>query len=795
MIIFPVRHHSPAASLQLRRLVAERRPKAVLVEGPEDATPLIPLLLDEATEPPVALYAYFGDNSPSDLQATSGQVQAVYYPFCDYSPELVALREGLAVGAQLSFCDIPAAATLRYSAYPDDAPDAGASPSESQNVPTQAAGPAPTALPGFGDFAEAVTRASGFDSFEAFWEAAFEQEAAGRPTPEFVALLTTFGSQARSFNLPARDRYNDTRERHMAAVARRLVADGISPDDLLLVCGAAHAGSVARHFHDSDGTAGTDGETLSAQQAQQAQIALIPFSFPRLSEQLGYGAGNRAPWFYQLIWSLGGAFADASRRSLIALARHLRRQGHQASLAQCIDGAALATVLASIRGKSAPGLDELRDAAIACFGQGQPGIVSGALSSVMIGDALGKVTPRVGRTPLQAEFYATTQRLRLPVLDAPKQLLLHMVIPREAEQSIFLQRLSVADIPFATEMASGLGASRAASPSPVHQLARVREKWQLQWTPATDGQLVERTAWGSTLEEVCGRILLGRLDRATKIDAGTVVLLQLALCDLSANLTRALARCEALAGDSASFPSLARAAYHLDGLLSFGAARTLPVDRLRVLARRLFTRAMLHLPSSAGCSDEAAIEVQEALTAVHDQVQRGSLIVESPESFWNAVATVAEMPGAHGSLRGLALVLLELGGRLAPDELTSRLRYWLSRGAEAAENARLVAGLYSLHRGTLLRNTALIGAVTEFLAGLSLEQLTPLLPVLRRGLGDLSAAERAYLTETLAKLLGTNRTRTRQALRLSSTDLSVLREADAAVEAVLQSWGERYGIR
>jgi hypothetical protein len=139
-------------------------------------------------------------------------------------------------------------------------------------------------------------------------------------------------------------------------------------------------------------------------------------------------------------------------------------------------------------------------------------------------------------------------------------------------------------------------------------------------------------------------------------------------------------------------------------------------------------------------------------------------------------------------------VLLEVEGQLAPGELATRLRYWLSATQEAGDNARLVSGLFALHRPTLLRSPAVIGAVTEFLQALSLEDLTPLLPVLRRGLGDLTAAERAYLGETLAVVLGIAPTQTGPALALSTTDRAWLAETDAAVAAVLRTWEERYGL-
>jgi Family of unknown function (DUF5682) len=182
------------------------------------------------------------------------------------------------------------------------------------------------------------------------------------------------------------------------------------------------------------------------------------------------------------------------------------------------------------------------------------------------------------------------------------------------------------------------------------------------------------------------------------------------------------------------------------------------------------------------------------LTGLHELVRRQSAAVGDGEPCWAAIETVAAQADSHPALRGQALVLLELGGRLGRDALAARLRYWLSVAAEAADNARLVAGLFTLHRGTLVRNRALIGAVTDFLQELTIEQLTPLLPVLRRGLGNLSAAERTYLGETLAAVLGLRGEAGDEAPSLTAPQLTWLREADAAVAATLADWRGRYGI-
>src|SRR4051794_21592489 len=61
IVYFPIRHHSPACALHLRRLILELNPSAVLVEGPDSFDPLIPLILHEMTRAPIAIYTSYID--------------------------------------------------------------------------------------------------------------------------------------------------------------------------------------------------------------------------------------------------------------------------------------------------------------------------------------------------------------------------------------------------------------------------------------------------------------------------------------------------------------------------------------------------------------------------------------------------------------------------------------------------------------------------------------------------------------------------------------------------------------
>jgi len=102
VVYFPVRHHSPACAWHVDRLIRELRPEAVLIEGPRDATPLVPLLLETETQMPVAVYATYvrrRDDGPPERSAA-------YYPLCDYSPEWAAVKAATEVGAAVKFIDL-----------------------------------------------------------------------------------------------------------------------------------------------------------------------------------------------------------------------------------------------------------------------------------------------------------------------------------------------------------------------------------------------------------------------------------------------------------------------------------------------------------------------------------------------------------------------------------------------------------------------------------------------------------------------------------------------------------------
>ena len=104
VLYFPIRHHSPACSFHLKKAVSDYQPDLILIEGPENADPLIPVLLHEDTKPPLALYYAYRDRD--GLVTEKKGDYKCYYPFLDCSPELTALREAKSLGIPARFVDL-----------------------------------------------------------------------------------------------------------------------------------------------------------------------------------------------------------------------------------------------------------------------------------------------------------------------------------------------------------------------------------------------------------------------------------------------------------------------------------------------------------------------------------------------------------------------------------------------------------------------------------------------------------------------------------------------------------------
>ena len=317
---------------------------------------------------------------------------------------------------------------------------------------------------------------AGYRSWPEAWDTLFE----GRLTdadPEVLRReLTFFCAAARATTAPEQIEADSTRprERFMLRTIRDTLQDRkVKPEQALVVCGGFHL------FLDRD-----DPEPPPEPPAGTVYTTVVPYSFFRVSELSGYAAGNRAPQFYQTCWELArsGHTGDLLAQHVTAILAQARKEGEPLSSADAIAACQHAEMLARLRGRSLPVLDDIHDALVTCCCKGVPHSegthLLRAIDTANIGNKIGRVTDALGRLPIVNDFYAQLDELDLgDLLGREKRLTLDLDKrqPLDERRSVFLHRLRFLGIEV-----GGL------TDAPTGDLATgtiFREKWALRSGP------------------------------------------------------------------------------------------------------------------------------------------------------------------------------------------------------------------------------------------------------------------------------------------------------------------------
>ena len=705
--LYGIRHHGPGSARSVRAALAEQRPDVVLIEGPPEADGLVTLAADEQMRPPVALLGYV----PGEAQ------QAAFWPFAVFSPEWQAIRYALDAGVPVRFCDLPAAHQLAMAR--GEPPQRRADP------------------------VSELAAAAGYEDPERWWEDVVEHV----PAPavfgalaEAIAILRGDAGEA--------DPRDAIREAHMRKVLRRAVRDGFGR--IAVVCGAWHVPAL-RDLP----SAAADDRLLRGLPKVKATLTWVPWTYGRLSYASGYGAGIRSPGWYDHLFSSPGQPVE---RWLARAAAVLRDEGIPASPAHVIESVRLAGALAALRGRPLAGLEEVTEAARAVLCEGSDLLVALIQRRLVVGERLGTVPPATPMVPLQRDLQDQQRHLRLRPEAEPRDYDLDLRKPNDLARSRLLYRLALLEVRWGTPRQG-----RTAN------IGTFREGWQLTWRPELDLALIEAGMWGSTVAAAAAQRARSVAAGAAALDELTALTERCLLADLGDALPAVLAAVRdraALDTDvthlMAALPALVRAA-------RYGDVRGTDPARLADVVTEMIIRICTGLPAAVASLDETAEQaMRDRIDAVHSAT--GLLADAASRDRWlDTLAVLARgddppRPPREGmALRCPPLIsgrltrLLLDAGRISPDEAGIRMSRALSAAAPAPAAAGWAEGFLAGSGLLLVYDDKLLALADGWLAGLTADAFTAVLPALRRTFGGFSPPERRAIGQKAAGLDGTGR--------------------------------------
>ena len=714
MKTFGIRHFSPAGAYFLRQFLDEIKPALVLIEGPADFDFLIDDIVSKKLVPPFAIMAY----------TKEAPIDTILYPFAEYSPEYQAILWARENNKECHFFDLESDIILGLEKKNDDI--------QEEEI-----------------ISETNSKKSIEIDMEGFWERNLEQSEDMQGYRSGSAL---FGESLRKdTNSDDKSFIRDiVRESFMKRKIKEYIEKGFDTEKIVAITGAFHTSAI-----ESLEGAMSDKEYKELVR-RESNITLMPYSYYRLSKRTGYGAGNAAPSYYELLWQgfLNGDTTYHERKYLSTLAKYMREHGGIVSSAQVIEATRLARELAIIRGGSVPTLEDLKDASITCMGGGSFGDMAMGFAETDIGKKIGSVPQDAMQTSIQSDFTSKLKQLKLEkykeLVATPLQLDLRENLRVKSKESAFLDlnrsfflyRLVVLGIDFAQIKRSN------------QDNATWAENWILQWTPEAEIQIVESVLKGDTIADAVAFVLSERLLEATKISEIAEVIEAAFNCGLPKIVEGAKRSLDEMANGTISIHDIAGTVSKLSNMISFGDIRKLDREPLVPIVKRLCIRAALMLVGESTCDDIAAATLADDIQKIHNVFMVQDFL---DESLWiDKLMELSNRDDLNTKISGLATAILLDVGKIDEPTLRKEVSRRLSIGMPAELGANWFAGLSMRNHYALIGRLTLWESLSEYLDTLDEEEFRRSAVFLRRAFVEYSAKEKDMIAENLGEIWGLN---------------------------------------
>lgn len=688
------------------------QPDCILIEAPSDAEKLVDYVANKGLKPPVSILIYADKN----LQ------QAAHVPFAEFSPEWQAMKYGLKNEVPIRFMDLPMDITFALSNAEKEQKQLGLETKikltkEEENFRR--------------DPMKYLAQLAGYSDSERWWETMFEQ--AENETDIFDAILE-MNTALRAEIRQERPR-TLLREAYMRKIMRKAIKDGFQK--IAVVCGAWHAPVLhtwARYKQSADNA------LLKGLKKQKTQATWVPWSYNRLTFQSGYMAGVNSPAWYAMLFSNR---KEATIRWMVKVARLFRTKDISASSAHAIEATRLAETLASLRGLSLPGIEEMREAATSIFCEGDSLKMRLIEEKLIVGDVMGKVPPEIPVIPLQKDldkqiksarltaYRKTTDELWLKANATNKRGGLDLRSDADLLKSHLLHRLHVLNIPWG-KLQKETG----------RELSTFREYWKMKWKPDFALRIIEAGMWGNTVKEAASLFLLNKAEKAESLPELTELTESALNADLSAVITSLIGLLEAKSAVTTDVLNLMDALPSLVNIMRYGDVRGTETDAVAQVTEQIVPRICIGLPAACSSIDEEAAEqiFQKIISVNHALNLLNNLVFT--QDWQQCLRIITGTPRAHPSLQGLCLRILFDKNIVPTEQIATETNYALSSGQEPFSAALWLEGFLYGSGLVLIHNPQLWKILDDWIDGIVSDDFNEILPVLRRTFANFSTHER-----------------------------------------------------
>ncbi len=731
VIFFPVRHHSPVCSYHLRKAFALYQPEIVFIEGPENANELIPVLTDEKTTLPAAIYYFYKDKKK--YVSEQAEDYHCYYPFLNASPEYTAMKEAKNFHIPAKFIDLPYSEILIHSNHqPKNYAD------DSYLVKSQ--------------FYQKLCEKTNLRNFDEFWEKYFEISGLRLSTEQFIQQMYMYCLLARQ-DTPQEELDNDgcsVRERHMAFRIQEAMPNY---KKILVVTGGFHSSGLADLLHSPVKPVKLHKFTEEIQNCYP-----IAYSYQAADALRGYASGMMHPYFYdQISENLASSdspetiYQQQALTFLTLTAKQSAKKDIPISISDITSAYSLAEGLAALRNSPEPGIFEIYDGVISAFIKGEKTASSSLpleiLSRLATGDAVGHIGNTNHIPPLIADFekFCHLFRLKADTVVPKETELSPFANEKDLQKSRFFHQMNFLQTDFCQMMqGSDLHANKGRS--------RVREIWKYCRCPQTDSALVDHTTDGSTLAEACRTVASAIIHQEHRCEKIAQVSVDCFLMGITLSPEDILFM-EKVLSDDGDFFSLGKGLYYFDMLHELRSLYHVQDDAIFIYMEQCFSKLIALLPSMGAVQPEQAQECIHICKLLYNV--SGRVFPERQEELKSALQTLSEReqkePSVFGAVMGL---LYALDGNYLQAAEQAMQSYLQGIPSIQKQGAFYLKGLFETARDIALMDKNFLNLTDSLLSEMDYDNFMEILPSLRLAYSYFTPFEIQQIAEQAASLHG-----------------------------------------
>lgn len=769
IVLFPVRHHSPACSWHLTKLINDFEPDVILVEGPENADDIIPFIASENTKAPFCLYFSF-DDVKGKINDAKEQYKA-YYPFLDFSPELTALREAAKKGIECHFIDL---------SYGD----------KLLNVPEYSS----EELQGLndseflrGDYHKFLCEQLGCKSFSECWEMLFEIQGCHSNTEDFIRNVFYYCFFTR-INTPQKEL-----ELQGDLVREMVMLEHIQKarnnfNKVLVVTGGMHTVALAEQLENKI----PKENIIKRLKKEESPCYLMPYSFEESDRNYGYQSGMVYPYFYQKVWENMGKkkmpFENAVLSFMIQTARTIRKK-QSISIADEIQSFYMAKGLAQLRGKRECGVFEALDAVKASFVKGevnslyQPALK--ALTELMTGMQMGIIDSNAGVPPIVNDFIQCCKTYKIQTTSSMKKETKLDKNNNKAhrEKSFFLSQMEFLKTGFCHCI-------RGRKSQNDNKRILLRETWEYRYSPNVQAELISVSAYGGTVRQ-SALTLLEKEARNNHSNTKSVadLLEQAGYMGLIEAYDLLMNQLDNVVSEDMDFFSVS------DGFSKLWDIKRereiideVPIPALDKLLSLCLDRLLTLVYTVIQSNKEHEDAASEGMKRIYSYLLKENQ-ENYEETFLECCNSIFNDSASNGAMTGICAAILYKKNKIEFADLIIKLKSYLNGTPEAKKvSASFLKGLFKIARDVIFLDTSLMQALDEILRNTDGDLFLEILPDLRLAFTDFMLYETDKIASMVSEMYHNEDFILDNQIPIDQKELERSAEADDFCRQALSEW-------